>query len=184
MWSRAVYSTFCSLPLAIHKRITLGGCCFVEMIHCNRLCKYFRGNQHLEEIMLKENIQRSELLTLIDKFSEILVTCTLPEHSKMHKWRLLSIIVLVLLFSFLSVLVLVLGVVSTAGSRQNPQQDGHHRNHNSSHYTNQHQDTCSEEWLAGQIMLSPGSIVVDLTCENTDKTTEVRSNAPCRNTNL
>ena len=52
---------------------------------CNiffRLCKYFRGNQHLEEIMLKENIQRSQLLTLIDKFSEILVTCTLPEHSK------------------------------------------------------------------------------------------------------
>ncbi|CAI8045756.1 GATOR complex protein NPRL3 [Geodia barretti] len=47
-----------------------------------RLCKYFRGNQHLEEIMLKENIQRSQLLTLIDKFSEILVTCTLPEHSK------------------------------------------------------------------------------------------------------
>ena len=50
-----------------------------------RLCKYFRGNQHLEEIMLKENIQRSQLLTLIDKFSEILVTCTLPEHGKIHK---------------------------------------------------------------------------------------------------
>ena len=49
---------------------------------CGRLCKYFRGSQHLEEIMLKENIQRSQLLTLIDKFSEILVTCTLPEHCR------------------------------------------------------------------------------------------------------
>ena len=31
--------------------------------------------------MLMENIPRSHLLTLIDKFSEVLVTCTLPEHA-------------------------------------------------------------------------------------------------------
>ncbi|XP_064405826.1 GATOR1 complex protein NPRL3-like isoform X4 [Halichondria panicea] len=46
-----------------------------------RLSQYFHGNHHLEGIMLMENIPRSQLLTLIDKFSEILVTCTLPEHS-------------------------------------------------------------------------------------------------------
>ena len=49
-------------------------------LHC-RLSKYFHGDHHLEGIMLMENIPRSHLLTLIDKFSEVLVTCTLPEHS-------------------------------------------------------------------------------------------------------
>ena len=48
---------------------------------CIRLCRYFHGSHHLEEIMLIENMSRSQLLTLIDKFSEVLVTCTLPEHS-------------------------------------------------------------------------------------------------------
>ena len=46
-----------------------------------RLCRYFHGSHHLEEIMLIENMSRSQLLTLIDKFGEVLVTCTLPEHS-------------------------------------------------------------------------------------------------------
>lgn len=49
-----------------------------------RFSKYFHGSHHLEEIMLLENIPRSQLLTLIDKFSEVLVTCTLPEHSRLH----------------------------------------------------------------------------------------------------
>ena len=41
---------------------------------------HFRGQHHLEGIMLMENVPRSQLLTLIDKFSEVLaVTCTLPE---------------------------------------------------------------------------------------------------------
>lgn len=39
-----------------------------------RICPYFRGLHHLEEIMYYENIRRSELLTLIDKFRSILVT--------------------------------------------------------------------------------------------------------------
>ena len=47
--------------------------------HYYRLSKYFRGQHHLEGIMLMENVPRSQLLTLIDKFSEVLVTCTLPE---------------------------------------------------------------------------------------------------------
>ena len=37
------------------------------------LCKYFRGEHHLEEIMYHENIRRSALLQLIDKFRDILV---------------------------------------------------------------------------------------------------------------
>eukprot|EP00794_Sanderia_malayensis_P000093 gene93-698_t len=47
----------------------------IEDIHFFlRLCPYFRGLHHLEEIMYYENIRRSELLTLIDKFRSILVT--------------------------------------------------------------------------------------------------------------
>ena len=46
-----------------------------------RLCKYFHGSHHLEEIIVRENIPRSQLLTLIDKFSKVLVPCSLPEQS-------------------------------------------------------------------------------------------------------
>ena len=38
-----------------------------------KLSQYFRGEHHLEEIMYHENMRRSTLLTLIDKFREILV---------------------------------------------------------------------------------------------------------------
>ncbi|XP_013420163.1 GATOR complex protein NPRL3-like [Lingula anatina] len=44
-----------------------------------RLCPYFNGQFHLEEIMYHENLRRSQLLTLIDKFRSILVTCTHPD---------------------------------------------------------------------------------------------------------
>ncbi|XP_067011625.1 GATOR complex protein NPRL3 [Anabrus simplex] len=36
---------------------------------------YFRGCHHLEEIMYMENIRRSTLLQLLDKFRDILITC-------------------------------------------------------------------------------------------------------------
>lgn len=39
-----------------------------------RLCKYFRGKHHLEEIMYLENVRRSSLLHLLDKFRSILIT--------------------------------------------------------------------------------------------------------------
>ena len=39
-----------------------------------RICPYFRGQHHLEEIMYYENIRRSELVTLIDKFRSLLLT--------------------------------------------------------------------------------------------------------------
>ena len=39
-----------------------------------RLCGYFRGRHHLEEIMYLENVRRSQLLHLLDKFRAILVT--------------------------------------------------------------------------------------------------------------
>ncbi|XP_069785241.1 GATOR1 complex protein NPRL3 isoform X2 [Narcine bancroftii] len=38
-----------------------------------RLLHYFRGHHHLEEIMYNENMRRSVLLTLIDKFRSVLV---------------------------------------------------------------------------------------------------------------
>ncbi|XP_059805617.1 GATOR complex protein NPRL3 isoform X2 [Hypanus sabinus] len=38
-----------------------------------KLLHYFRGNHHLEEIMYNENMRRSVLLTLIDKFRSVLV---------------------------------------------------------------------------------------------------------------
>jgi len=42
----------------------------------NRLCRlgYFDGDYHLEEIMYLENIRRSQLLQLLDKFRDVLIT--------------------------------------------------------------------------------------------------------------
>ncbi|KAL9957123.1 hypothetical protein ACROYT_G038725 [Oculina patagonica] len=40
-----------------------------------RLTPYFRGNHHLEEVMYYENLRRSALLTLIDKFRDVLFSC-------------------------------------------------------------------------------------------------------------
>lgn len=40
-----------------------------------RLCRHFRGHHHLEEIMYLENVRRSQLLQLIDKFRDVLLTC-------------------------------------------------------------------------------------------------------------
>ena len=39
-----------------------------------RIFPYFRGQHHLEEIMYYENLRRSELVTLIDKFRSMLIT--------------------------------------------------------------------------------------------------------------
>lgn len=40
-----------------------------------RLTPYFRGKQHLEEVMYYENLRRSQLLTLLDKFRDVLFLC-------------------------------------------------------------------------------------------------------------
>jgi len=41
----------------------------------DRLCRlgYFNGSYHLEEIMYLENIRRSQLLQLLDKFRDVLI---------------------------------------------------------------------------------------------------------------
>ncbi|KAF5303153.1 hypothetical protein FQR65_LT08316 [Abscondita terminalis] len=41
-----------------------------------RLCRngYFRGDHHIEEIMYLENLRRSQLLQLLDKFRDVLIT--------------------------------------------------------------------------------------------------------------
>lgn len=36
---------------------------------------YFTGEHHLEEIMYLENIRRSKLLQILDKFRDVLITC-------------------------------------------------------------------------------------------------------------
>ncbi|RWS24528.1 hypothetical protein B4U80_04388 [Leptotrombidium deliense] len=40
-----------------------------------RLCPYFNGKHHLEDIMYYENIRRGNLLSLIEKFKDVLLTC-------------------------------------------------------------------------------------------------------------
>lgn len=40
----------------------------------SRLSKYFTGEYHLEEIMYMENVRRSQLFLLLDKFRDVLVT--------------------------------------------------------------------------------------------------------------
>lgn len=40
-----------------------------------KLCIYFRGSHHLEEIMYRENITRSELRAVLSTFSDIAVSC-------------------------------------------------------------------------------------------------------------
>ncbi|CAL4132605.1 unnamed protein product [Meganyctiphanes norvegica] len=45
------------------------------------LCPYFRGEHHLEEMMYQANLRRSQLLQIIDKFRQILITCQHPDDS-------------------------------------------------------------------------------------------------------
>ena len=44
-----------------------------------KLLKYFRGKQHIEEIMYYENISRSQILIILDKFRDVLVTSLHPD---------------------------------------------------------------------------------------------------------
>ncbi|KAG7158618.1 GATOR complex protein NPRL3-like [Homarus americanus] len=46
-----------------------------------KLCVYFRGHHHLEEMMYRVNLRRSHLLQLIDKFRQVLITCQYPDDS-------------------------------------------------------------------------------------------------------
>ncbi|KAL7298507.1 hypothetical protein TKK_0008287 [Trichogramma kaykai] len=47
-----------------------------DIILLERLCRlgYFKGGHHLEEIMYLENIRRSQLLQILDKFRDVLIT--------------------------------------------------------------------------------------------------------------
>ncbi|KAG0728719.1 GATOR complex protein NPRL3 [Chionoecetes opilio] len=46
-----------------------------------KLCVYFRGCHHLEEMMFRANLRRSQLLYLIEKFRPVLTTCQHPDDS-------------------------------------------------------------------------------------------------------
>lgn len=47
-----------------------------DIILLERMCRmgYFDGGHHLEEIMYLENIRRSQLLQILDKFRDVLIT--------------------------------------------------------------------------------------------------------------
>ncbi|XP_065653440.1 GATOR1 complex protein NPRL3-like [Hydra vulgaris] len=45
-----------------------------DLVFFLNMSKYFRGEHHLEDIMYYENVPRSKLLTLIDKFRSMLLT--------------------------------------------------------------------------------------------------------------
>ena len=49
-----------------------------------KLLKYFDGKHHLEEMMYKENIQRLQLLTVLDKFHSLLMTCSREDEIASH----------------------------------------------------------------------------------------------------
>ena len=40
-----------------------------------RLFPYFNGNHHIEEIMYFKNLRCSQLLTLLNKFRDVLILC-------------------------------------------------------------------------------------------------------------
>ena len=40
-----------------------------------RLFPYFNGNHHIEEIMYFASLRRPQLLTLLDKFRDVLILC-------------------------------------------------------------------------------------------------------------
>ena len=40
-----------------------------------RLCKYFRGQQHVEEIMWRENVARHEVRRVLHVYQDVFVTC-------------------------------------------------------------------------------------------------------------
>ena len=47
-----------------------------DVMLLDKLCSmgYFDGGHHLEEIMYLENIRRSQLLQILDKFRNVLIT--------------------------------------------------------------------------------------------------------------
>lgn len=49
-----------------------------------RLCPYFNGRHHLEDIMYYANVRRSALLALIDKFRDVLYVCQYEDEAVSH----------------------------------------------------------------------------------------------------
>ncbi|XP_068218256.1 GATOR1 complex protein NPRL3 isoform X1 [Palaemon carinicauda] len=47
----------------------------------SKLVMFFRGKHHLEEMMYRANLRRSQLLQIIDKFRQVLYTCQHPDDS-------------------------------------------------------------------------------------------------------
>ena len=40
-----------------------------------RLCGYFRGTHHVEEIMWRENVERFDVMNVLEKYKDFLVVC-------------------------------------------------------------------------------------------------------------
>lgn len=47
-----------------------------------KLCPFFRGKHHIEEIMWRENITREDLMKVLEKYQTLLVTCVHEEDIK------------------------------------------------------------------------------------------------------
>ena len=44
-----------------------------------KLAPYFRGQHHIEEIIWRENIRREDLMTVLERYQSLLVTCVHQE---------------------------------------------------------------------------------------------------------
>ncbi|KAI2798588.1 hypothetical protein RDWZM_004548 [Blomia tropicalis] len=61
-------------PEEIHAIMTAPAADNVEDVRLfSKLCSYFDGHHHIEDIMYYENLRRSQILTLIDKFRDVLL---------------------------------------------------------------------------------------------------------------
>ena len=78
---------------------------------CCRLCRYFDGRHHLEEMMFYENIRRSQLLIILDKFYEVLVISHHEEPNIsywLYSWAIVNKLELIILILLLRKMCMVL----------------------------------------------------------------------------
>ena len=50
-----------------------------------RLLHYFNGMHHLEDIMYRENLRRSQIHQVLEEFSDVLTTCQRCDEMSVHQ---------------------------------------------------------------------------------------------------
>lgn len=63
------------LPAEERPALSAGGVENIRLLVRLILLDYLQGEHHIEEIMYTENLRRSQIMQLLDKFREVLVTC-------------------------------------------------------------------------------------------------------------